>query len=179
MVARVDQSYRRPGAGRLSAAAEEGMTREDFQDLIATVTSAIDGRPLDDDLMATLNARFPADGDTFGDIAGACHAAIADGWMCKHAGGGIRFGRVIKPTPEIAGFSVDVVHMADIVGPHHRHPNGEIDMIMPLDDGAAFDGHDAGWFVYGPDSAHSPTVTGGAALILYLLPGGAIEFTGA
>jgi hypothetical protein len=155
------------------------MTREDFQDLIATVTTAIAGRPLDDNLMATLNDRFPAGGDTFRGIADACHAAIAEGWMCKHEGGGIRYGRVLKPAPEIAGFSVDVVRMADIAGPHHRHPNGEIDMIMPLDDGAKFDGHGAGWFVYGPDSAHSPTVTGGAALVLYLLPDGAIEFTGA
>ncbi|MEK7820796.1 MAG: DUF4863 family protein, partial [Pseudomonadota bacterium] len=31
--------------------------------------------------------------------------------------------------------------------------------------------------VYAAGSAHYPTVTGGAALVLYLLPGGAIEFT--
>ena len=31
--------------------------------------------------------------------------------------------------------------------------------------------------VYGPDSVHSPTVTVGQALILYLLPDGAIDFT--
>ena len=42
---------------------------------------------------------------------------------------------------------------------------------------ARFDGHGAGWVVYGPGSAHSPTVTGGRALVLYLLPQGAIEFT--
>jgi len=31
--------------------------------------------------------------------------------------------------------------------------------------------------VYGPGSAHRPTVRGGKALVLYLLPAGAIEFT--
>jgi hypothetical protein len=31
--------------------------------------------------------------------------------------------------------------------------------------------------VYGPGTAHRPTVSGGKALILYLLPDGAIEFT--
>jgi len=33
------------------------------------------------------------------------------------------------------------------------------------------------WLVYGPGSAHSPTVAHGRALVLYLLPQGAIEFT--
>jgi hypothetical protein len=35
----------------------------------------------------------------------------------------------------------------------------------------------AGWLVYGPGSAHNPTVTHGRAVILYLRPAGAIEFT--
>jgi len=48
---------------------------------------------------------------------------------------------------------------------------------MPLTTGAQFDGHGAGWVVYGPGTAHSPTVTEGRALVLYLLPQGAIEFT--
>ena len=48
---------------------------------------------------------------------------------------------------------------------------------MPIDAGAKFDGHPAGWVVYPPGSAHTPTVSGGAALVLYLLPGGEIEFT--
>ncbi len=155
------------------------MSKERFQGLITEVTDAIAGKPIDDDLSQFLNRKFPPDGRVFRTIAEACHTAIEDGWMCKHEDGGIRFGRVIKPTDETAGFSVDVVHMDDVKGPHHRHPNGEIDMIMPITATAQFDGHGAGWHVYGPDTAHHPTVTGGAALILYLLPGGAIEFTGA
>ena len=48
---------------------------------------------------------------------------------------------------------------------------------MPLTAEARFDGAPAGWKVYPPGSAHRPTVTGGRALILYLLPEGRIEFT--
>ena len=59
----------------------------------------------------------------------------------------------------------------------HSHPNGEIDLIMPIDAAAQFDGRGAGWKVYRPGSAHHPTVSGGKALVLYLLPEGAIEFT--
>ena len=83
----------------------------------------------------------------------------------------------MKPGPATHGFSVDVVEMNDIAGPHHRHPNGEVDLVMPLEGDARFDGHGAGWVVYGPGSAHRPTVSGGKALVLYLLPDGAIEFT--
>ena len=94
--------------------------------------------------------------------------------MCNSEHGGIKFSRVIK---DLDGFSVDVVLMKDVVGPHHRHPTGEIDMVIPLDADAQFDGNAKGWVVYGPDTAHNPTVSGGEAMVVYLLPGGEIEFT--
>ena len=97
--------------------------------------------------------------------------------MCEREGGGIRYGRVIEPAQDLGGYLVDVVDMDDLAGPHHTHPNGEIDLIMPLAGPARFDGQGAGWLVYGPGSAHRPTVSGGRALVLYLLPQGAIEFT--
>lgn len=152
-------------------------TPEGFKLLIATITERIAGKPLDQALARELNEAFPADGETFSTVERACHEAIEAGWMCDREAGGIRYGRVLRPGPETHGFSVDVVHMRDVVGPHHRHPAGEIDLVMPITPQARFDGHGAGWVVYPPDSAHHPTVSGGAALVLYLLPGGAIEFT--
>ena len=102
---------------------------------------------------------------------------MAEGWLCEREHGGIRYGRVFKAEDALHRFSVDVVDMQDIKGPHHAHPSGEIDLIMPLEQGAAFDGRQAGWCVYPPGSAHHPTVTAGRALVLYLLPEGQIEFT--
>lgn len=153
------------------------MSLATFQKQIKTITDRIAGKPLDKELEQFLNDQFPADGELFREINQTCHQAMEDGWMCQHEHGGIRFGRVIKPSEALHGYSVDVVHMNDIAGPHHRHPNGEIDMIMPISPSARFDGHGKGWLVYPPDSAHPPTVTDGEALILYLLPEGAIEFT--
>lgn len=150
---------------------------ETFQQLVKQVTDTIEERPLDASLQAELNQRFPYAGPLYNSIFNACKSAIEQGWMCKYEGGGVRYGRVIKPCDDLAGYSVDVVDMQDIAGPHHRHPNGEIDLIMPLDDTAQFDGRPGGWLVYGPDSAHSPTVSKGRALVLYLLPQGKIEFT--
>jgi len=153
------------------------MTPEQFRELIAPITRSVQGKALDEKLETELNAAWPANGAAFRGIFEACKQAVASGWMCNREAGGIKFGRVIKPGPETQGFSVDVVDMTDLKGPHHRHPNGEIDMIMPLDSAAKFDGRGAGWMVYGPNSAHSPTVSDGRALVLYLLPQGAIEFT--
>ena len=153
------------------------MTPEQFRELITPITRYVQGKALDVKLETELNAAWPAGGAAFRSIFEACKQAIESGWMCNREAGGIKFGRVIKPGPDTQGFSVDVVDMRDIKGPHHRHPNGEIDMIMPLDSAAKFDGRGAGWMVYGPDSAHSPTVSDGRALVLYLLSQGAIEFT--
>lgn len=153
------------------------MTEQDFIALVAQVTGKIAGHPVDSTLSELLNREFPADGRLVKSIQAACTAAVAAGWMCKQEHGGIKYGRVAQPGPELHGFSIDVVDMSDVVGPHHRHPQGEIDLIMPLDGSARFDGHGAGWLVYGPDSAHRPTVAGGRAFVLYLLPEGAIEFT--
>ena len=41
---------------------------------------------------------------------------------------------------------------------------------------ARFDGNPQGWVVFQPDSVHVPTVSDGEMLILYFLPGAAIEF---
>ena len=153
------------------------VTPDTFRSLMKRVTDHIGGRPLDSALEADLNRAFQANGEVYTQILESCRAAIAAGWMCEREAGGIKYGRVIKSTPDLSGYSVDVVDMNALRGPHHRHPNGEIDLVMPLTEKAQFDGHGAGWVVYGPDSAHFPTVTEGRALVLYLLPQGAIEFT--
>lgn len=150
------------------------MVRENFQNLINNITKELVGKTLNTSLADELNQMFPSDSEVVKNIKSACKKAIQEGWMCDKEHDGIKFGRVIK---DINGFSVDVVEMEDVVGPHHMHPNGEIDLIMPLDGEAKFDDHGAGWVVYGPGSSHNPTVTDGRALVLYLLPEGKIDFT--
>jgi len=153
------------------------MTPEQFRDLITPVIAHIGSRPLDLALHADLNATYPPDGPVYQALFDACRKAVEAGWMCNREAGGIKFGRVMKPSPETQQYSVDVVDMENVKGPHHRHPNGEIDLIMPLTPDAKFDGLGAGWLVYIPGTAHHPSVSSGRALVLYLLPGGAIEFT--
>lgn len=152
-------------------------TPETFIAHIATVTKAIAGAPLDSELEDRLNREFPPDGSWFADVFQLCREGVAEGWLCGREAGGIKFGRAAPAADPTHAMSIDVVEMADIAGPHHAHPNGEIDLVMPLDETAQFDGRGAGWKVYEAGSAHHPTVSGGKALVLYLLPDGAIEFT--
>jgi Domain of unknown function (DUF4863) len=136
------------------------MTKADFEILLAPLFERIKDCPLDESLQRDLNESFPAAGPFCQSILAACRQGNAGGWICEREAAGIRYGRVLKPGKTTNDFSVDVVQMREIVGPHHVHPNGEIDLILPIDGPAMFDGH-----------------AGGCAYVLYLLPAGAIEFT--
>ena len=153
------------------------MTPDTFRQQIAALTVRIAGRPLDAALDAWLNAECGPDSAVYRELSASCQAGVAEGWLCQREGGGIRYGRIFKPAPDLHGFSVDVVDMNDIAGPHHVHPEGEIDLVMPIEGEARFDGRPAGWLVMPPGSAHRPTVSQGRALVLYLLPNGKIDFT--
>lgn len=153
------------------------MSIEHFQSLIGAITASLAGRALDRVLADDLNREHGPGSVTYQRLLEACRLGVAEGWMCSREAGGIRYGRVIKPTAVTHGYSVDVVDMERCAGPHHTHPHGEIDLVMPIEGDARFDGAPAGWVVYGPGSAHEPVVSDGRALVLYLLPQGAIEFT--
>jgi hypothetical protein len=153
------------------------MTPALFREQIAQLTAQISDRPLDADLDRWLNTEHGPHSASYADLRASCEAGVAQGWLANREGGGLKYGRIFKPADELHGFSVDVVDMKDVAGPHHVHPAGEIDLIMPLDEGATFDGRPAGWLVCPPGSAHRPTVSAGRALVLYLLPQGRIEFT--
>jgi Domain of unknown function (DUF4863) len=153
------------------------MSKTNFHQLVAEVAQQVAGRPLDDELERWLNAEHGAGSPVYEGLKKACIDGVAEGWLCEREGGGIRYGRVFKAEDALGRFSVDVVDMPALAGPHHTHPNGEIDLIMPIEGPARFDDRPAGWCVYPPGSAHCPTVSGGRALVLYLLPEGQIQFT--
>lgn len=153
------------------------MSPAEFRQQIVQLTAQIAHRPVDAELEDWLNREHGVGSATYKDLKTSCETGVAEGWLCERESGGIRYGRIFKPAPDLHGFSVDVVDMKDVAGPHHTHPKGEIDLIMPIEGDARFDGHAAGWFVCPPESAHRPTVSNGRALVLYLLPNGEIRFT--
>lgn len=154
------------------------MSRQQFLETMAEIADTIGEAPLDAALAETLNATYPPGGETFTRLRALCEEGEAEGWLMAREAGGIRFGRAVKPGAEAGRFSVDVVRMKDVKGPHHVHTTGEIGAVMPIEGAPKFDAFPEGWYVYPPGSDHHPTVSGGEAYVLYLLPEGAIEFTG-
>lgn len=148
--------------------------KEAFVEGLRPLVRHLEGMPIDDpDATRELLAQFlPFDGPLVRGIRDAALAAQDEPWLLPRENQGVRFGRLAK---DLHGLSIDVVRMSG-PGPRHRHPNGEIDLCIALDGEPRFDGQPAGWVVYGPGSAHVPTVSGGTMLILYFLPRGAIEW---
>lgn len=105
-----------------------------------------------------------------------CIRLARAGRICDRGAPPVRWSRVAGPSAETANLSIDTVWMEG-PGPHHAHPAGEIDLCFAASGEPTFDGRAPGWVVFPPGSEHVPTVAGGQMLIVYLLPGGAIEFT--
>ncbi len=158
--------------------AAQSPAQQKFLTSINTIATAIGDKPLNASLADWLNAQYPANGKDFAALSDLIEQGDEEGWLCQREHGGVKFGRPVKPGAEAGRFSVDVVHMLPVKGPHHVHPQGEIGMIVPLEGSPHFDGMGPGWYVYEAGSAHHPTVTDGSVYVLYLLPEGAIEFTG-
>src|SRR5690606_26026142 len=108
------------------------MSKAEFEDSMGKIAAAIAEKPVDAALASFLNETFAADGALFRGVEALCREGEKDGWICERAAGGIKFGRVVKPGGAAGRFSVDVVRMNNVKGPHHNHPNGEIGMIMPI-----------------------------------------------
>jgi hypothetical protein len=143
------------------------MKISEFQTLLKPVTDLVSEMAIDSKLAEELSRRFPPEGEVFDTIEKACHQAIEEGR---------RWGRVIEPSEETGGLSVDVVDLTDLVGSEHSHPGGEVCMVMPITPNAKFDGTSRGWCVFESGSSHHPTVSDGEALVLYMLPDGKIDF---
>lgn len=131
--------------------------------------------PADPEAGQRLSAALPLEGEALQAVAALVRDGLESGWMVPREGGGIRYGRLAKPTEATHGFSIDAVDMSG-PGPGHSHPQGEIDLCFALEGDPRFDGHPEGWLVLPPGSWHVPTVSGGRMGILYFLPGGEITF---
>jgi hypothetical protein len=109
------------------------ITPETFRAQLAALTAQLAGRALrcGPGRLADAACR-PGQCHLRGPEGRSCQAGVEAGWLCTREAGGIRFNRIFKPAADLQGFSVDVVDMRDVAGPHHVHPLGEIDLAMPL-----------------------------------------------
>jgi len=124
---------------------------------------------------AELAGRFDPAGEDAAELRAALIDLLDDGSIAGNGEMPVKWGRVAKASAETNDYSIDVVLMNG-PGPRHTHPTGEIDYCIPMEGEPTFEGCAAGWVVMPSGSTHVPEVTNGTMLIVYLLPGGAIEF---
>jgi hypothetical protein len=91
--------------------------------------------------------------------------------------------RSAPSSERLSWFSVTAVYMDSVPvyrGQYHQHPYGEINMVVPLDEGAQLGGprgwQGGGWTAPDPASHHYPEVRGGAVIALFFLPAGRISY---
>lgn len=124
---------------------------------------------------AALIERLDPEGEAGRAVRDGLVALLEEGRIADRGEPPVRWGRVAKASEETLGFSIDVVHMSG-PGPRHRHPAGEVNFCVALEGEPRFEAQPPGWVVLPPESTHVPRVEGGTMLIVYLLPGGEIEF---
>lgn len=124
---------------------------------------------------AALEQAWPSRGQAAQALRAALLQAMKDGVICDRGKDAIRYSRLCKPDATPHDLSVDFVWMTG-PGIHHRHPCGEVNLGFAVEGDPRFDGQPEGWIVFAPGSQHVPTVTGGRMLIVYFLPGGAVEW---
>ena len=157
---------------------EDDLGKELLEKALGPVFAAIaNAEPNDGPKLAErLNRDLPIGSAVAMAVRAAAQAGVAEGWLCDRENAGVKFSRPFKPSPATSGYSVDAVVMDRVAGPKHTHTNGEINLCFTQDGDAKFCGHAEGWVVFPRGSTHVPVVTDGRMLILYFLPGGAIEF---
>ena len=150
----------------------------DLKTLLAPISTFVKTLDLADAKTAeiALNREFPVGQEGVTKIRDAALLALQSGAICHKENGGIRFSRVQKPEQDPGGCSIDAVFMKDNQGPVHTHTLGEVCLCFHTEGKPAFDGRTETWVVMKSGSRHMPTVTGGAMLILYWWPEGAVEW---
>jgi hypothetical protein len=128
-----------------------------------------------DALLAAVEREHPYRGPYVADLRRRLVAALEAKTICDRGEPPVYWGRVAKPSPATFNFSIDAVLMTG-PGPGHTHPNGEFSLAFALEGDPRFDGRPEGYVLEKPGSYHVPTVAGGKMLIVYFLPGGAMDF---
>jgi hypothetical protein len=138
-----------------------------------------------------LNATYGVDSELYKDLSRLIAQGVHEGSIAATEVAGPRFRRsqIVTPTADTFFFSATAVLLdstdntqnnpeGSFRAPYHLHPYGEINLVVPLDEGAALAGPNGwchgGWTAPGPGSHHYPEVKGGALISLTFLPAGRI-----
>jgi hypothetical protein len=140
-----------------------------------------------------LNTKYGIESELYRDLARLIILGVKEGWAAdtEVAGPRYRRSRLVAPCVETFFFSATAVLLdstdntqdnpeGSFRADYHLHPYGEINLVVPLNEGAALAGPNGwcygGWTAPAPGSHHFPEVKGGAVVSLTFLPAGRIAF---
>jgi hypothetical protein len=140
-----------------------------------------------------LNAKHGVESPLYHDLSRLIALGVKEGWAAdlEIAGPRYRRSQPALPGAETFFFSITAVLMdstnnsqnnpeGSFRGGYHSHPYGEINLVVPLTEGAALAGPNGwcygGWTAPAPGSHHFPEVKGGAVISVAFLPAGRIAF---
>jgi len=140
-----------------------------------------------------LNTKYGVESELYKDLARLLTLGVNEGWAADTEVAGPRYRRsmVVMPSAQTFFFSATAVLLdstdntqhnpeGSFRAGYHLHPYGEINLVVPLNDGAALAGPNGwchgGWTAPAPGSHHFPEVKGGAVVSLTFLPAGRIAF---
>ena len=143
-----------------------------------------------------LNETYGEGSGLYRDLSRLIKLGVEEGWAANQEveGPNYRRSRILEPCPETLHFSITAVYMnsddarrfrdwdeSDVLrGQYHGHPYGELNLVVPLTEGAQLKGlqgwQGAGWTAPDPGSHHYPEVRGGAVIALFYLPAGRISY---
>ncbi|MGY4430546.1 hypothetical protein ACVWWO_003023 [Bradyrhizobium sp. F1.13.1] len=148
------------------------------------------------DMEKWLNKKYGENSELYKDLARLIKLGVKEGWAANQEvdGPNYRRSRILEPSPESFHFSITAVYMDskdpkrfkdehddDVLrGQYHGHPYGELNVVIPIDEGAELKGlqgwQGPGWTAPDPGSRHYPEVRGGAVIALFYLPAGRISY---
>lgn len=140
-----------------------------------------------------LNRRYGPDSELYRTLARLVRHGVQDGWAANVEVDGPKYrrSRIAEPSARTGWFSITAVYMDStgntqgnpdgaLRGQYHIHPYGELNLVVPLNEGAALNGPngwcEAGWTAPAPGSHHYPEARGGAVIALFFLPAGRIAY---
>ncbi len=140
-----------------------------------------------------LNSKYGLESGLYQDLSRLIRLGVKEGWAADVEVAGPRYRRaqLAAPSAETFFFSMTGVLLdstdssqgnpeGSFRAVYHRHPYGEINLVVPLTEGAALAGPNGwchgGWTTPGPESHHFPEVKNGAVFSLTFLPAGRIAF---
>ncbi|EME83707.1 uncharacterized protein MYCFIDRAFT_135839, partial [Pseudocercospora fijiensis CIRAD86] len=165
-----------PTAQKLATRAQEFMTE---------IQNLTPGK----DLESRLNRDYGPGTPYYEDFCKYIKQGLAEGWVATHEIDGPKYrrGKISLPSPSTLWMSLTAVYFdsqPSYSGQYHRHPYGEINCVVPIDEGFELEGlpegfwQGAGWTSPGAGTQHYPRARGGRGVAFFFLPCGRIAYDG-